>query len=286
MARLNEIYRASPDLWSRLRAIRGLPTIPRVLLEVQELLLDGSSDSDVLAETLSQDQALTAKLLKLVNSAYYGFHRQITSVHQAIVLVGYEEVRGLACAFSVMDAWGPHGGKAFDRSAFWEHSLATARMTHALSREISHLPPESDPFVGGLLHDIGKVVFDHAFPVEFDAAVTMARRDHIPLRDAEIRVFGAPHEAVGAWFLDSWNLPVDLIDGVRWHHDPRETSSSPVLPALIHVSNVASHRFGPGHSGNPMPDDQVDSSLDLLGLSASAIEDAASIFGTRRTPVV
>ena len=219
-----------------MRGLRDLPAFPAVINEINVLLLDPTTSAADLSEVICRDQSLTAKLLKLVNAAYYGFHRQITSIQQAVSLLGFEEVRSLALAASVMGMWDDTKGDPELRARLWDHSIAAGRV----AREIAIVSPSSaevaDVFIGGLLHDIGKVVLQIEFPTEFaEAMERLALTDEGSI-EVESELLGAGHDEVGAWLLDRWQLPLELVDAVRWHHAPERAETAPVLAAVLRVA--------------------------------------------------
>ncbi len=243
MPRISSPPAAAPeaDVWSHLRNLRDLPAFPAVINEINTLLLDPATSASDLSEVICRDQSLTAKLLKLVNAAYYGFHRQITGIRQAVALLGFEEVQSLALAASVMGMWddAPSGNDA--RQRLWDHSLDAARIAREVALVSPAAPEVAEVFIAALLHDIGKVVLQIEFPQAWQKVVEEPHDAAERSSEVEIEVLGVAHEEVGAWLLDRWRLPLELVDAVRWHHEPSNAEIAPVLAAVLQASSSLAH---------------------------------------------
>ncbi len=201
------------------------------------VLIDDRSNAEDLADELARDQAITAKVLRLVNSAYYGFFRQISSVKEAVAILGYNEIRRIVLTASVYNSFRRFRGKVIERKIFWEHSLACAAAAEILNRESGAELPAA--YFAGLLHDIGKLVLDEFFSKAFEAALIVSLEKQIPLHRAEREVLETDHAEVGFWLAERWNLPSVLFNSIRFHHAPKECQDLPSCPIvnLISVAN-------------------------------------------------
>lgn len=228
-------------------SVLTLPTLPVVASRLLGMVDDPTVSAGALAKALSDDQVLTARVLKLANSSYYGFPRRIATVNLAVVVLGFDTVKDLVLSVAVMDLFqrGSRDGR-FDLARFWDHSVRVA----ATSRRIARLlrwRAVGECFTAGILHDIGKVVLHQYQPREFDEMVRRVVEDGVPSLDAELDVLGATHADVGAWLAEKWNLPASLVEAVRHHHDP---ASAPIEhaggAALLHLADVLSKKMGFG----------------------------------------
>ena len=198
--------------------VENLPTLPLVTSELLECLDDPDAPAAALANLISTDQALATRLLRLANSAYYGFPRRIGTINLAVVVLGFDTVRDLCLSLLITDSFFRASSEMpLDLDAAWRHSVATAIASRMLLRSSgANVPGEG--FVGGLVHDVGKLFLARYFPAEYSRVMGRVREEGIHLLAAEAEVFGLTHAIVGGWLLDEWNLPVWLVDSTRDHH--------------------------------------------------------------------
>lgn len=244
-----------PDLEERAKSLRkatesvlSLPTLPIVATKLMEMVDNPTVSSGKLAKALSDDQVLTARILKLANSSYYGFPRQIGTVNLAVVVLGFDTIRDLVLSVAVMDVFrtGARDGR-FDLARFWDHSVRVAAASRMLAR-LLRWRGVGECFTAGILHDIGKIVLYQYQPREFDETLRRIAEDGVPQLDAELQVLGATHADVGAWLAEKWNLPTALVEAVRYHHAPSKAPTEHMAPAaLLHLADVLAKRTGFGN---------------------------------------
>ncbi|KAA0233758.1 HDOD domain-containing protein, partial [bacterium] len=176
--------------------LEDLPPLPAVAARVMGLADDDRTSALDLAQVLSTDQALTARLIKISNSAYYGFARRVGTVREAVLVLGFKQVRQLAVGASLVNSFKRNRllDGVFDLDLFWGHSVATAVAGEAIAKKTRAARPE-DAFTAGILHDIGRLVISQVMPREFADAVTFARSNHSSLHEAETRLTGFDHAA-------------------------------------------------------------------------------------------
>ena len=242
--------------------------------EINELLLNPDTSADDLSAVICRDPGLTAKLLRLVNAAYYGFHRQLTSVSLAITMLGFEEVQSLAMAAAVMGMWDNDAGNPVVRERLWEHSILVARLARAIGAQAKVEAEVPDLFVAGLLHDIGKIVIEREFPEQYADVMEIQITTGDSAREIEERVFAVRHEEVGAWLLERWQLPGLLVDGVGAHHAPEGATEAPVLAALLRLANALAHFDEAAEEGakNAVGDDGGESAESSGGIAPEWLE--------------
>lgn len=221
------------DASELLNRIDELPPLPAVAARVMSMAEDERTSAMDLAQVLATDQALTAKLIRISNSAYYGFARRISTVREAVVMLGFKQVRQVAVGASLMNTFKRGApGDPFDLDLFWGHSVAVAVAAEGLAKKSFAVKPE-DAFTAGILHDIGRLVLRQVLPDEFAQAVHIARTGELTLHEAELECTGYSHDDVGRVLGDQWKFPGHLVEAVQCHHDETITASADGLPGVV-----------------------------------------------------
>jgi putative nucleotidyltransferase with HDIG domain len=247
-------------LFRDLAALRDLPPAPRTLDDVWKVLGEDSSSLSALADVLQRDPALTAKVVRLANSAYYGLPRPVSEVRTACIVLGFDTIRALAVGVSVLDALSRNVAQALDLDRFWRHSVGVATAAQALARRTSL--DVGTAFCAGVLHDIGKLVLATLSPARW------RRAEGPDAASAERSEFGATHPEIGAWLGKRWHFPSELLEGIREHHEP----APGVGPwgALVQVADGIAHR-----GGCPSPGSGTPSAADPTLLARASLDAAA-----------
>jgi putative nucleotidyltransferase with HDIG domain len=216
-----------------LRAIAGrvskLPALPKVYARLQELLTSDDTSVHEVAQLISTDAAITAKLLQLVNSAFFRLARRITGIEQAVNHLGFGAIRNLVLSAEVFSSWpgpGPKSVVSIDKLQSHVHQVAAAARALAAGT-----PKADDALLAGLLHDIGYWIFSNECQAELSESVALSVAEKIPLHQAETRIIGASHAQVGAYLLGLWGLPYPVIEAVAYHHTPESVPPSEFDPA-------------------------------------------------------
>jgi HD-like signal output (HDOD) protein/CheY-like chemotaxis protein len=229
---------------NRLRQLVGrmsrLPSIPALYTQLVENLGNPEVSTDRIAALIAQDIGMTAKILKLVNSAFFGLRRQISNAEEAVRYLGIDTLKALVLSLHVFSQFEGQelGGIAID--ILWQHSLQTA----ALAKSIAFLetvdPKLADEsFVAGMLHDAGKLVLADNFPLEYTSVVRRIKAEDWTCPQVEHRVFESDHAAVGAYLLGLWGLPIPIVEAIAWHHHPSMIASGDFNPlTAVHVANA------------------------------------------------
>lgn len=211
---------AREDVLKTLLDTPDLPTLPDVVVRLYATIDDVDSSADDLTTILSSDSSMTSRLLRLANSAFFHTRFPIESVRQAVVVIGFEGVRSLALATSVIDMFGRKNQPVFNPRDFWLHSLGAARAAELLVEASRRCTYPEAAFTAGLLHDIGRFALALSCTPGYQSAVEMARDGAMPLPDAERAVLGISGAEAGAWMLKTWKLPDTIRRAVAFQHAP------------------------------------------------------------------
>jgi HD-like signal output (HDOD) protein len=257
------------DIAAKLRDVRDLPTLPAVARSVAQMVDTSSLSMERLSQELGKDQALTAKILRLVNSPFYGFSGKISGLSHAMTLLGVNLVKNAVLSVSVLDLF-PRQVKGFRAELLWEHAVGSAVATQWLGA-LSGLARCDHLFVGGLLHDIGKVFLLKAVPADFLEAAQRASNQQEAFIDAERAVMGTDHAEVGALLAGQWRLPEPLAEAVAYHHKPLLAPGEGRLTALVHVADMLAYEMAP-ESSLGVPPRVEEAVWSALGLSRDLVE--------------
>ncbi len=242
-AGVNEAFKRILD------GVEKVPTLPVVVNSILELMENPKTSAEDVNRIIRTDQALAARLLKIVNSAFYGFPRQISTVTQAVVILGFNAVRSLALSASVIQIFGTKSREGFDVRAFWEHSISTGVMANLVGRRINYPLPE-ECLIGGILHGIGKLILDQYLHNLFMQAVKKAKKEKKLLHHAEREIFGTDHCRVGAMLAERWKIPLQLVEAINYYPNPGLANFSPTLVSLVHVGNYIARKKRCGDPGD------------------------------------
>lgn len=240
---------------NRLESIENLPTLPLVIDHLGRALGDPEADIDQVVGIIEDDPAIMARIMKVVNSSFYLGVRKATSLKSAIVKLGFQTVNNIAMSAAVFSTFPPASKHLFSRTEFWRHCIYTGITTEILSacldRSTDQGPSQDVLHLCGLLHDIGKIVFAQFFHDQFLAALKVSQEELIPLSAAETRVLGVDHAQAGAWLGQRWNLSEQLIEVIRWHHNPEKaTAEHRELVTICSLADREVNRNRFGNSGN------------------------------------
>lgn len=221
-----------------LHKVGTLPALPSVAMELMQAFSEEDIRAETLARMLSRDQALVARVLRVANSPFYGLRGQISTVHEAIIVLGFASVRMLVAAAMVIGQFPPNARCDIDLRTFWQHSIGAAWCATVLCTHTGENPDTA--FVCGLLHDIGRLVLVHYYPVHYAQAEDYCSREDVSRLAAERAVLGLDHAAIGAALVAHWNLPLQIQQVVAGHH-LTEVATASVLTSLTHVADVICH---------------------------------------------
>jgi putative nucleotidyltransferase with HDIG domain len=226
-----------------------IPTMPTIAAKVMQIVNDPHSSAEDVAKFISRDVALTSKVLRLANSAFYGIPRTISSVNSAIVILGFNTIRSLVLSASVLKVFPAKPGLVkFDRKAFWKHSFMVgiaSRMVAQIYRRKKLVDMET-AFSAGLLHDIGKIILEQFSNEEYLPVLKAAKDQAQPLVLVERNMLGMSHADVSGMLVDKWQMPNELKGPIVFHHNPLEDSASQDMACIVHYANHLCHLKGSG----------------------------------------
>lgn len=222
---------------------RELKSLPESVHELNRLMQDNKATMSEIADVVSSDPVLSAKILKSVNSPFYGFPSRIETIAYAVSILGIDSIRYLAISNAVISKFSASANSLVPIDSFWRHSFATAIIAQQLARMQSHKNPER-MFTSGLLHELGALLLAIAIPNEFRTVISQANSAHVPLHQAELEILGFRHTDVTAGLLKSWNLPTTVIESIRNMYDCQANKESPSDAAILNIADsVASSTY-------------------------------------------
>ncbi len=257
------------------RAAGPLISLPEVYHQIVEALNSPRVTSSMIADIVSKDTSLAMKLLRLVNSAFYGLPGKVDSISRAITMIGTNELTTLALGISVMQTFARVPGDLIDMERFWKHAIRCGLFAQVLG---SHKIGMSEErlFVGGLLHDIGRLIMLSTLPEAYSCAIHGAREEHEPLYVAEQRLLGCHHAELGGLLGKEWNLAPALIRMIAGHHTPGQDLYGPES-CLLHIADLLAHLFcNEAPLVVELPRIQL-KAWQVLGLSASILAPTVSL---------
>ena len=266
------------DFRLAIRNVKDLPTLPVIVSRILKVADDTGSGANELAELVSRDVSISAKVLNLANSAIFGFSRRISTIPQAVVVLGFEMVRILALSVSVFETLRQSQGRvSFDREAFWIHSIGCGTASRLIAKTLGYRDTGTS-FVAGLLHDLGKVILDTYFSEQYSEIVRKMVEAGRSAFEVESDILNIDHAEVGAWLATRWKFPEILVTPIAVHHNLMCAEEAYIKEAVIvHLANILTKRADIGlcyEPEIPEPSDLVQSHLNLSPEQIAKIEEA------------
>ncbi|HIE32504.1 MAG TPA: HDOD domain-containing protein [Thermodesulfobacteriaceae bacterium] len=253
------------EIKKKLRSLQGLPTLPPIVVKLTQMIGDDTVSAPQIAAVIERDQVLTSKVLRLVNSAFFGFPRRISTVSNAIVLLGFNVIRTLVITASIFEIMQSRD------IGLWEHSLGVAAVSGILAKKLE-IPNPEEVAIAGLLHDLGKVVERASLPEDYKAIQNLVEAGGIPWREAEREILHMDHAEIGGYLLNRWNLPERLIEPVAFHHEIKKAKKFQLETAVIQLADILVRARGFGYAGDPWVPEPEEKALKLSGLTVEAIK--------------
>ncbi len=257
----------APSLEALIDGPTQLGSLPTIFYQINEAVEDPESSFAEIADIISKDSALTAHLLKIVNSSYFGFSSKVETITHAITIVGMVQLRDLALATAIINSFKGIPKDAVNMRSFWEHSIAVGLAGRVMGVYLKEPNPERF-YVLGLLHDLGRLLTYLALPEDMSRVLIKYSHGGL-LHEAENDVLGWDHAEAGGRLLNKWNLPDRLVEGVLYHHNPSCAPRFPLEAAVTHVADILAQTLEFGNSGERYVPKMDHEAWKMLGLPTS-----------------
>lgn len=228
------------------KSIEGLPPFPDVVGRALHVLDDPQASVSELVSVVQYDPSITANVLKLCNSAYYGLSREVRSLREGLVLLGNAQLKDIILAGTVVKYLGK-GTNGYDlaKGELWKHSVATGIFGRIIAKRLFEKEPPS-LFTACLLHDIGKVVLDAFVDADFEQLRDLVSKGEHSFLEAEKEILGIDHAEIGAEVAQKWDFPAEIVQAIRMHHRPMDVSSDDVTTPVVYLANIFTVFLGIG----------------------------------------
>ena len=252
--------------------IKHLPTLPDIVQKLITLIQDDRTSAGDLSKLISYDQAISLRLLKVANSAYYGFLKEVATIQHAIVILGFDEVKRLSLGIGMINFMSGMSDVSFRLlQDLWKHSVACSLATQIISKKID-VDPEITT-TAALLHDIGKLVLDSVFSSEYRSVMDQVKTESSFALDAEKDIFGFDHADVGLWLCSKWKLPPALLLPIAYHHNVEHADKLTMLTvSIVHLADIIAHKGGMGNYGDATIPPLNESAKAILQVNEEAIK--------------
>jgi putative nucleotidyltransferase with HDIG domain len=257
------------DAW-----IEGIPSMGSysvVMQEIEAAVSNPQSTLSTVGEIIEKDPDLTARLLRLGNSAFFGFPNRLETVSETISLIGIQQVQDLISASTIVEIFEGISSDLVNMESFWKHSMACGVVARLLAMDRSVPKPEKY-FVAGLLHDVGRLVLYSRAPEKARRVFQLYQSESMLLREAEYRTLGFDHGEIAEHLLRSWNYPLNLINAVRYHHHPMSAGIFQMEASLVHLADYIVNAMQLGSSGERNVPPLQAKAWDRLNLEPSMLE--------------
>ncbi|MCL2065302.1 MAG: HDOD domain-containing protein [Candidatus Cloacimonetes bacterium] len=252
----------------KLERIDDLPTLLTIALEVERLVKDPNTSVEKIEYLIKNDPSLTAKVLKVANSATYSGTKRIMSLHQAITRLGFDEISKITLAITFLNTFKP---KNIDYEQYWIHSITTGYIAVKLNQLSDDEIDADSVFTGGILHDIGVLILDQYFGDIYKKVFEIAGNKNLDLALIEQNVLGITHAEVGAILLQKWKLPLQITDIILNHHNPKNSISAQRDTKLVYIANFITNNRGYDNGTGFFPVHFYDDIWEDLNLSTNVI---------------
>ncbi len=238
------------NITSVVRATENFPTLPTIYSALLELLSDIDTKISDIVNLISKDQATVLKILKTANASYYGFSSKVENITSAITLLGSYEIKDIVMTLTFIDLFKMTKlHQLIEPIDYWHHSIGVATISRRLGIALGASQTENY-YLSGLLHDVGKLVMYLKFTAEYGKALQYAKSYDRTLLEAEEHVLGLNHQQIGEIIAEKWNLPADIKNAIRYHHDGVFTDGFESQTAVVHIANIGAKILNMGVSGN------------------------------------
>lgn len=257
------------DPYELIRNNIDLPSLPIIYGQINETIKKPTSSAHDIGNVISKDTSLSARLLKIVNSTFYGFPSKIDTLSRAVTIVGTRQLSTLALGMNIINVFKDIPSDLIDMKSFWEHSIGCGVAAKIIAG-YKNIQNTERLFVAGLLHDIGRLILYSSVPIHARNALLKAKYADSLLHKEEHEIMGFDHARIGGLLLKKWQLPISLENTVKYHHTPQE-SRDPLEPAIVHVADIMTNALGMGSSGERFVPPLEPDAWQCIGISANIL---------------
>jgi putative nucleotidyltransferase with HDIG domain len=260
----HENGQAAVQMQKVLESIDDLKPLPVTVSRALQLLQEPDATINQIVAVLSKDQAIAARLLKLSNSAYYGRPKAASTLHEAVMRLGFRRTKNLLFALSYSSLLSRRvAGYNMGDGELWQHSVAVAMVAPRIAERVAYPAPD-EAYIAGLLHDIGKLMLDQYFNINWEQLQASSEAYNLSLIDTEELLLGMNHAQVGGALAEKWELPACLVEAIAHHHRPENAENHPDLAAIVHIANVVCKTLDTGFDEASAPNAAA---LEILALT-------------------
>ncbi len=229
-------------VYNILSTVNNIPSVPYIIHEVSNLIGDPKTSASILGKIISKDQGLVTKILTVANSPLYGIPRRVSTIDFAIVVLGFEQIKNIVIALSMMETLKVMGDRKFPQKSYWLHSIITAAAAQRIADDLGY-QTSGEAFTAGLLHDLGILVIYKVFNNEYKRIINAVKKDGVSFLEAEEKYLGITHQEIGGFLVDKWNLPFAITEVIYNHHKPSLTEEHSELASLIHLADFMTQKL-------------------------------------------
>jgi HD-like signal output (HDOD) protein len=222
--------------------VYNLPAMSTTMLEVSKLLDDPSTNTSALSKIIGKDQGLSTKILSIANSPLYGLTRKVSTIDFAILIIGYQDIKNIVVALTMVDSFRNKSDKYLDQNSFWMHSMLAGTACKRVAEDLG-FRIGSEAFVAGLLHDLGIPVMHKFFKNEFQEIVDEFNAGDQSVLDVEKKYLGMDHQEIGNFLSQKWSLPDHLATAILYHHKPSDAPENDVLTSIVHLVDFMTQKL-------------------------------------------
>ncbi len=255
-----------------IESVEDMPSLPQIVTEIIRISEDPNSTPQDVQKLLAQDQVLTAKILRLANSSFYGFARRINTITEATILLGFQTIRSIVFAASVSQFLTKSlKGYQLDQNELWKHSQSVAMTARYIARLKKFKNPEVF-YTAGVIHDIGKLVLNEYLQNDYQKVLSLIYDEGYDFIRAEETVLGFNHAQTGMKLAEKWNLSPEMVEAIGCHHEPEKAVINPLLASTIHISDSIALMMGFGLGIGGLAYNFSDFALEVTQIDGDQIE--------------
>lgn len=256
--------------------VDDMKVLPEIINKIIALTDDPDSTVQDMEKAILKDSVLTTKILRLANSAYYGYARNISTISRAAVLLGFQAIKSLALASTMRTYLTDElKGYSLEKNQLWTQSQTCAIVSRFIAKQIKYPNPE-EAYIAGLLRDIGKTILNQHMEKEYAEVLLRIEVDNLSFLDAEREVLGFNHAEIGEKVAEKWNLPKALVDAIGHHHTPELANINPLLVSIIHIADAITMMMGVGLGLDGLAYNLSPMAIETIGLDELQLEDIIS----------